>query len=190
MLTVQESTTPSQLTRPPVERLTVLYDADCSFCTWAVAQLRGLDRAGRIEHFPLQHAGVHPERPELRELAGRHDLHAALHAVRPDGEVRVGGGALLEILDALPGGWLLRPWALAPGVERLVDAGYRWVAARRHLFSALLDRSGRGRPACDLPAHGREAARAAGAPPAAPKVQGGCGARAWRRRAGGGYKHG
>jgi hypothetical protein len=70
---------------------------------------------------------------------------------RPDGGVRAGGGALLEILDALPGGWLLRPWARLPGAEAVVDAAYRWVARRRRLFGALLarQRGDRG-PACAL----------------------------------------
>lgn len=150
MLTVMAPDTRSKLTQPVVERLTVLYDADCGFCTWSVAQLRGLDRNGRLEYVPLQHAAAHPERPELAELAATRDLRDVIHVVRPDGGVRAGGGAMLEILDALPGGWLLRPWAVLPGLEYVVDIGYRWVARRRNLFSALLERAGRGVPACDL----------------------------------------
>jgi predicted DCC family thiol-disulfide oxidoreductase YuxK len=139
----------------------VLYDADCGFCTWSAAQLRRMDRARRLELVPLQHAAAHPERPELAALAARSDLREVIHVVRPDGRVRAGGGAMLELLDALPGGWLLRPWALLPGVERLVDMAYRFVARRRGLFSELLARSGRALPACDLHPE----------PRAAPKVQ-------------------
>lgn len=141
---------PRTLLEPAVDRLTVLYDDDCGFCRWSVSQLRPLDRHGRFEFIPLQHATDHPDRPELAELARTHDLVAAIHVVRPDGDVRAGGGAMLEILDALPGGWLLRPWALLPGVEAIVDLGYRQVAERRNQVSALLGRSGMPVPACDL----------------------------------------
>jgi predicted DCC family thiol-disulfide oxidoreductase YuxK len=128
----------------------VLYNADCGFCSWSVDQLRRMDRRGRLEYVPLQHAPAHPERPELAALAATRDLHEVIHVIRPDGGVRAGGGAMLEILDALPGGWLLRPWALAPGVERVVDLGYRSVARRRGLFSAALNRRGANVAACDL----------------------------------------
>lgn len=150
MLTVEGRTTPSSLTRPVVERLTVLYDADCGFCCWSVAQLAALDRRRRLEYVPLQHAADHPERPALVELASAHDLREVIHVVRPDGAVRAGGGAMLEILDALPAGWLLRPWARLPGIEAIVDRAYRWVARRRSLFSRLLSRSGTAVPACAL----------------------------------------
>ena len=130
----------------------MLFDADCGFCTWSVAQLRGMDRARRLEYVPLQHAPEHPERPELAQLAAQRDLSEVIHVVGPSGGVRAGGGAMLEILDALPGGWLLRPWALLPGVERLVDVGYRAVARRRGHFSRILARVGSGVPACDLDA--------------------------------------
>jgi len=128
----------------------VLYDEDCGFCRWSAAQLRALDRRRRLELVPLQHAAAHPARPELAALAGARDLRAQIHVLRHDGSVRAGGGAMLEILDALPGGWLLRPWQLLPGVEAIVDAGYRWVAARRDTFGRLLAGSGAERPTCTL----------------------------------------
>ena len=130
----------------------MLYDADCGFCRWSVEQLRGLDRARRLEPVPLQHAAAHPERPDLARVAAAYDLREQIHVVRPDGAVRAGGGAMLEILDALPGGRLLRPWTRLPGVEAIVDVGYRAVARRRQLFGELLARSGRRAPACALDA--------------------------------------
>lgn len=143
----------ASLFRPQVERLTVLYDADCAFCTWTVGQLRSLDRAGRLEMLPLQHVADHPDRPEIADAAARRDLRRSIHVVRDDGGVREGGGAMLEILDALPGGWLLRPWAALPGVERVVDTAYRALARRRSSLGRLLARR-TGAPACDVaPGH-------------------------------------
>lgn len=139
----------ASLFRPQVERLTVLYDADCAFCTWTVGQLRSLDRDGRLEMVPLQHVADHVERPDITHVAANRDLKRSIHVVRDDGRVRQGGGAMLEILDALPGGWLLRPWAQLPGVEHVVDAGYRALARRRSTLGRLL--AGRaGTPVCDV----------------------------------------
>jgi hypothetical protein len=83
-------------------------------------------------------------------VAAEYALDEQIHVVRPDGVVRAGGGALLEILDALPGGPLLRPWALLPGVERVIEAGYHAVAERRDLLGQLLARSGRQVAVCAL----------------------------------------
>ncbi|CAN5577558.1 hypothetical protein BH23CHL6_BH23CHL6_11380 [soil metagenome] len=132
---------PHSLFARPARQLTVLYDGDCGFCTWTVHQLTSLDRHRRLEFVPLQHAADHPDRPEIAELARRRDLARSLHVVRADGLVDDGGGAMLEILDVLPGGWLLRPWRVLPGVRPTVDAAYRLVADRRALASRLLRRA-------------------------------------------------
>lgn len=133
-------------------RLTVLYDDDCGLCRWTVVQLRSLDRHGRLEFVPLQHAAAHPERPDLVRLAQTHALAQSIHVARPDGRVRRGGGAMLELLDALPGGWLLRPWAMLPGVERVVDLSYRLLARNTAGIGRLMARTGRAAAACDLDA--------------------------------------
>jgi len=129
---------PLSLFARPARQLTVLYDSDCGFCIWTVHQLTSLDRHRRLEFAPLQHAADHPGRPEIAELARRRDLARSLHVVRADGLVDDGGGAMLEILDVLPGGWLFRPWRSLPGVRPIVDAAYRLVANRRALASRLL----------------------------------------------------
>jgi predicted DCC family thiol-disulfide oxidoreductase YuxK len=138
------------LSAPQQARLTVLYDEDCGLCRWTVDQLRGIDRRRRLEFVPLQHAAEHPERPDLARLAANSPLEESLHVLRTDGRVRRGGGAMLEILDALPGGWLLRPWAVLPGVEPVVDALYGHVARNRGTIGRLLARTRRGAAACDL----------------------------------------
>ena len=133
-------------------RLTVLYDDDCGFCRWTVVELRSLDRRRRLEFVPLQHAAAHPERPELARLARTYPLSESIHVLRPDGGVRHGGGAMFELLDALPGGWLLRPWARLPGAEATVDAIYRLLARNRAGIGRLLAATGRRAAVCDLDA--------------------------------------
>ena len=142
-------------------RLTVLYDDDCGLCRWTVVQLRSLDRHGRLEFVPLQHAAAHPERPDLARLAQTHQLADSIHVARPDGRVRRGGGAMLELLDALPGGWLLRPWAAIPGVEAALDGVYQLLARNRGGIGRLLARTGRPAAGCDLDARHLTATAAA-----------------------------
>jgi predicted DCC family thiol-disulfide oxidoreductase YuxK len=139
------------LFEPVVQRLTVLYDDDCGLCRWTADRLRAMDRRRRLELIPLQHAGRHAERPELARLAAGGTLTEQIHVVRDDGRIRAGGAAMLEILDALPGGRILRPWTRLPGVARIVEAVYRRIARNRAVVSRLLYRSGRVTAVCDLP---------------------------------------
>jgi len=139
---------PSQ-TRPthPAD-LTVLFDRDCGFCNWTVRQLRALDRDRRLSYVPLQSAASLPARPDLAVVAATYPLADAIHVVRRDGTVEARGRAMLAILDALPGAWLLRPWTRLPDVARLADALYDPLAAHRQALGRLV---AAGDPAlCDV----------------------------------------
>lgn len=119
----------SEPTEPSPGALTVLYDGDCGVCRETVRQLRRWDHVGRFEFMPLQDAAG-SGRPLLAELAAQGHLGDAVHVVdESTGHVVSGGHAALAILDALPGGWLLRPWASLPPTAAAADVVYR-VAAR------------------------------------------------------------
>ena len=108
----------------------VLYDGDCRFCTASVRRWgEALARRG-FECVPLQAAWVR-ERLNLSEQ----ELMLEMRVLEPSGMV-VGGAAALLLLArnfwwTLPLVWL----AKVPGVFRLLDAGYRWLAARRSCFN-------------------------------------------------------
>jgi predicted DCC family thiol-disulfide oxidoreductase YuxK len=124
-------TAPSSRPKANVGRLVVLFDRDCGVCQWIVRQLARWDRAGRFDFLALQEASG-AGRPLLVEVAASHPLERALHVVdEAFGTVAVGGDAVLAILDALPGGRLLRPWARLKVVRLAVDAWYRIVAHHR-----------------------------------------------------------
>ncbi len=134
--------TAPRLTRQPRSSdLTVLFDRDCGFCNWTVRQLRGLDRHGRLEYVALQSATSARDRPELAAVAARYPLAESIHLVRRDGSVVAGGRAMLAILDALPGAWLLRPWTRFPGMALLADLLYSPIAANRHSLGRLVARN-------------------------------------------------
>ncbi len=116
-------------TAHPAGSLTVIYDGDCGVCRETVRHLQRWDHDGRFEFMPLQRAAS-CGRPQLIELAAQGHLGDAVHVVdEASGRIVSGGHAALAILDALPGGWLLRPWAALPATSAAVDVVYR-VAAR------------------------------------------------------------
>ena len=111
---------------PPPGPVTVLYDADCGFCTWAARRIaERLAPPGAVVLEPIRS-------PAGDALLG--DLPEALrdgswHLVAADGRRWSAGTALGPLLRLLP---RLR-WA-AP----LVEAAYRLVARNRATLSRLL----------------------------------------------------
>lgn len=132
-------------------RTTVLYDGDCGFCIWVMRELRRLDRRRLLTWVPLQMASMRADRPDLAAVAKARPLEREIHVVLPDGSVRTGGRAMLEILQLMPGGWLLRTWTRLPGAVSLTELAYRHVAAHRHALGRLV-RPDRGASAWDVDA--------------------------------------
>jgi predicted DCC family thiol-disulfide oxidoreductase YuxK len=78
-------------------------------------------------------------RPALEELAARGHLGDAIHVIdESTGRVVSGGHAALAIIDALPGGWLLRPWAALPPTAVAADVVYRVAARHRDRLAWLM----------------------------------------------------
>jgi predicted DCC family thiol-disulfide oxidoreductase YuxK len=126
-------------------RLTVLFDRDCGICGLTARALRRWDRDGRFEIVPLQIVASSDDR-RLASVARTYALADELHVIDPAGRVAAGGDAALAIVDALPGGWLLRPWAALAVFRALVRIGYRWIARHRNLIGRWLGLE----LACDL----------------------------------------
>lgn len=124
--------------RPVVASLTVLYDGGCTVCSETVRRLRRWDRDGRMEFLPLTMAAT-SGRPSLERLAAEGHLADAIHVVNEStGQVVTGGHAALALLDALPGGWLLRPWAALPPTALAADAVYRIASRHRDGLAWLM----------------------------------------------------
>ena len=118
---------------------TVLFDLDCGFCRWSLAQLLAWDRRGRLRAVPIQSqvggqllAGLAPER-----------RLASWHLVTASGQRLSAAAALAPLLRRLPGG---RPLAaLAERLPSAVERGYRFVAEHRPVFSQLVSDRARRR---------------------------------------------
>jgi len=118
--------------------LTVIYDDDCGVCRETVHRLRRWDHEDRFEFMPLQQAAA-SGRPQIERLAAEGHLGEAVHIVdESSGRVVSGGHAALAILDALPGGWLLRPWAALPPTAAAADIVYRVAVRHRDRLAWLM----------------------------------------------------
>lgn len=118
--------------------LTVIYDDDCGVCRETVRCLRRWDHDDRFTFMPLQKASA-CGRPLLEALAAQGHLGDAIHVVdETSGRVVSGGHAALAILDALPGGWLFRPWAALPPTAVAADVVYRVAVRHRDRLAWLV----------------------------------------------------
>ena len=97
-------------------------------CTRMVTALRAWDRRQSIEIVPSQVVEVRMRFPWIPAQA----YEEAIQLVAPGGETWQGADAVEELLNILPRGrWIA--WVFGvPGVRRIADRVYRWVARNRH----------------------------------------------------------
>ena len=133
-----------------MQRAAILYDEDCGFCKWCLAQVLRLDRERKLRPVALQG----PEARALLPGMDEEERMASWHLVTPDGRVSSAGAAFDPLTRIL--GRFRAFGALTRRFPRTADAGYRWVANRRSLFGRLV----RGRRAAAERAIAERAGRA------------------------------
>ena len=112
---------------------TVLFDDECSLCTFQMKVLSWLDWRNVLALVPLSDPRAREIGPQLR----REDLQEAIHCVTPEGRIYRGARAIRFLGMRLP---LLIPVAVflwMPGVIFLAEIVYRWVSRHRLLFSRV-----------------------------------------------------
>lgn len=111
------------------ERLTLLFDGSCDFCTRTARLIRAFDRRGRVTIVPFQKPGE-PERHGLTVA----QCENSVWAITPDGfTYHAAAAANLTVAVAL--GSPLPLWLYAiPGVETVQEAAYRVIARNRTLL--------------------------------------------------------
>jgi predicted DCC family thiol-disulfide oxidoreductase YuxK len=118
--------------------LTVLYDSGCGVCCETVRQLRRWDHDLRFEFLPLDMAAS-SGRPLLVQLAQDGHLADAIHVVNEStGQIVSGGHAALALIEALPGGWIFRPWASLPSTTVAADVVYRVASRHRDTLAWIM----------------------------------------------------
>lgn len=118
---------------------TLLYDSDCGFCRWSLAQLLTWDRQNRLRVVELGSQ----EADELLTDLTPEERAASWHLVSPEGRRWSAGAAASPLLGLLPGGRAPgRALAAAPGAT---ERAYRWVADHRSTLSRLIPAGAKGR---------------------------------------------
>jgi len=112
------------------DRLTLVYDGECGFCTRSARWVERRDRHRRIAVRPNQEEG-------LVESLGltRGEVDRASWAVEPNGAKFEGAAGINRVLGELGGGWALLSWFYrVPAVRWVEDRYYRRVAKRRAIW--------------------------------------------------------
>ena len=111
----------------------LIYDGDCSFCTFQMRVLTRLDWCNALTLLPMSD----PRAAEIAPSIHREDLLEAIHCVTVDGKIYRGARALRFVGLRLP---LLVPLALLlwlPGVIWIAEKMYMWVSRNRYLLSRI-----------------------------------------------------
>jgi predicted DCC family thiol-disulfide oxidoreductase YuxK len=108
------------------DRLTLVYDGECDFCTRLARWVERHDRRGRVVARPNQEPGL------IHELGlTRAEVDRASWAVESGGRFE-GAAGINRVLRELGGGWrLLGSFYLVPPIGWLEDRYYKRVARRR-----------------------------------------------------------
>ena len=113
----------------PSRRYTVIYDGHCKVCGRLVRLLTKWDRRKDLEIIPSQTPGVHARFPWIPARAYGESVQVIRNS---DGRTWQAAGALEELLDVLPKGWLISWLFKIPFIRPLADKFYRWFARNRY----------------------------------------------------------
>lgn len=111
----------------------VLYDSDCSLCTFQSRLITWMDWFNTVSLLPISDERTAQVAPQLT----RTDLHEAIHCVAKDGRIHRGARCLRFIGLRMP---LAFPFALLmwlPGVIYVSEIFYRWISRNRYLLSRV-----------------------------------------------------
>ena len=122
----------AQVARPP-EKPLVVFDGDCHFCTLWIKRWKQIS-GDKVDYAPFQSAEVAECFPEIP----REQFATAVQLIEPDGSVRSGARATFGALARNPA-WRRPLWAYQRSsiFAEATEAGYRFVASHRSLFSKL-----------------------------------------------------
>lgn len=115
-------------TPPGGERILVLYDGHCRFCTASAKQLVSLRGERHLELLSFQEPGVLERFPGLTHEA----CMKRLHVVFPDGRVYAGAEAVTRVVATLPVLGLPAYLYYVPGIRQASEAIYDLVAKNRY----------------------------------------------------------
>ena len=111
----------------------VLYDGECSFCTFQMQMLRWMDWGNRFSLIPAADPRVSTLAPALSEA----DLNEAIHCVTQSGEIHRGARAIRFIALRLPAAVPLALFLWLPGVILVAERVYSLISRNRQWISRV-----------------------------------------------------
>ena len=111
----------------------VLYDGECSLCTFQMRVVTWLDWFNTVSLVPIADPRAQAIAPRLTPS----ELREAIHCVAKDGKVSRGARCLRFIGIRMP---LAVPFALllwVPGVIYIAEIFYRWISRHRYILSRV-----------------------------------------------------
>jgi predicted DCC family thiol-disulfide oxidoreductase YuxK len=111
----------------------VLYDSDCSLCTFQSRLITWLDWFNTVSLLPI----ADPRATEIAPRLTRTDLQEAIHCVAKDGKIFRGARCLRFIGLRMPLAFLFSLVLWIPGVIYLAEFGYRWISRNRYILSRV-----------------------------------------------------
>lgn len=125
----------------------LVFDGACGFCRASLARILALDLSGRIEPVDFRSQDVSSLHPSLTPEA----CHARIQLLEAGGRLSSGFSVMRRLSLRLPLAWPLAPLLNLPGLRRVGDPVYDWVARHRfnllHRFRACRDNACLGRSA-------------------------------------------
>jgi predicted DCC family thiol-disulfide oxidoreductase YuxK len=111
------------------DRLTLVYDGECEFCTRLARWVERQDGSRRVSVKANQEAGL------IESLGlSRAEVDRAAWAVEPGGRKFEGAAAINRVLRELGGGWALLGWLYGVAPIRWVEDRYYGRVARRRAW--------------------------------------------------------
>ncbi len=111
----------------------VLYDGECSFCTFQMKMLRWMDWGNRFDLVPSADPRVATLAPALTET----HLNEAIHCVTQSGKVHRGARAIRFIALRLPAAIPLALFLWLPGVILVAERVYALISRNRQWISRV-----------------------------------------------------
>lgn len=111
----------------------VLYDDQCSLCTFQMRVVTWLDWFNAVTLMPISN----PRVSEIAPTITREALLEAIHCVAKDGQIHRGARCIRFIGMRMPLGFPVALILWFPGVIWIAEKIYQWVSRNRHLLSRL-----------------------------------------------------
>lgn len=112
---------------------TVLYDDQCSLCSFQMRVVTWLDWFNTVSLLPISD----PRAAEVAPTITREALLEAIHCIAKDGTIHRGARCLRFIGLRMPLGFPVALILWFPGVIWIAEKIYQWISRNRYLLSRL-----------------------------------------------------